>query len=557
MNDKPRSRSRFRSDDFSRSGNEATKVATTGLSLDGLSWPVSWLLLVILFGFAIRFAAIDFQSLWRDEIDAGGFGTPAMRMGEVLASGDFQMLAQTLTQGGFNGPLYFIALQQWARMAGDTAFALRFPSALFGALTIPVIYVLAHRLLRGSPIDGFSRHVALIAAWLVALSPYFVWYSQEAKMYTEVTALAIAAIYALRRAVDAAESRRAWPWWALAIAATTLAMYSHILAALLIGVEIALFLLWWPQSKRHWLGGLIALAALTLPYLPLIGWQLTYALTPGSQGFAFYRFDQILQVMLTAFANGVLPFDYSLSTIGVEWDAGPITPALRPTMWGLWLLSLLAIAGAVTWRDKRDRNQRVGLAAWALIPMATIALVSLNRPIFTDRYLIWIGPAIYSLAALGIVEAGQWNRALGGAALVAITGVALVSTLAQSTTPYKADFRSAASYVEERYQGEVIVFQIPYGRYNFDYYFDPAFPFLEGPYTNHRNPDGSYQIDPAAADAHIAGQLGGIESVWLVTTEVEMWDERHLLQEWLGRDGSLTDRADFMRVTVARYELGP
>src|SRR3990172_4637460 len=318
MNDKPRSRSRFRSDDFSRSGNEATKVATTGLSLDGLSWPVSWLLLVLLFGFAI------------------GFGSPEMRMGEVLAAGDFQMLAQSLTQGGFNGPLYFIALQQWARMAGDTAFALRFPSALFGALTIPVIYVLAHRLLRGSPIDGFSRHVALIAAWLVALSPYFVWYSQEAKMYTEVTALAIAAIYALRRAVDAAESRRAWPWWALAIAATTLAMYSHILAALLIGVEIALFLLWWPQSKRHWLGGLIALAALTLPYFPLIGWQLTYALTPGSQGFAFYRFDQILQVMLTAFANGVLPFDYSLSTIGVEWDAGPITPALRPTMWGLW-----------------------------------------------------------------------------------------------------------------------------------------------------------------------------------------------------------------------------
>ena len=336
--------------------------STTG-NLAGPPRPVSWLLLVILFGFAIRFVAIDFQSLWRDEIDAGGFGSPEMRMREVLAAGDFQMLAQSLTQGGFNGPLYFIALQQWTRVAGDTAFALRFPSALFGALAIPLIYVLARRLLRGTHIESFSRRAALIAAWLAAISPYFVWYSQEAKMYTEVTALAIAAIYTLRRAVDAAESRRAWPWWALAVAATTLAMYSHILAALLIGVEIALFLLWWPQSKRHWLGGLIALAALTLPYLPLIGWQLTYALTPGSQGFAFYRFDQILQVMLAAFANGVLPFDYSLSTIGVEWDAGPIMPALRPTMWGLWLLSLLAIVGAVTWRDKRDRSQRIGLAA--------------------------------------------------------------------------------------------------------------------------------------------------------------------------------------------------
>ena len=518
---------------------------------------MSWLLLVILFGFAIRFAAIDFQSLWRDEIDAGGFGAPEMRIGEALAAGDLQTLAQSLTQGGFNGPLYFIALQQWVRMAGDTAFALRFPSALFGALAVPLIYVIARRLLRGTQAEKYSWPVGLIAAWLVAISPYFVWYSQEATMYAEVTALAIAAIYALRRTVDAADSRRAWPWWAFVVAATMLAMYSHILAALLIGVEIALFLLWWPQSKRHWLGGMIALAALTLPYLPLIGWQLNYALTPGNQGFAFYRMDQILQVMLAAFANGVLPFEYSLGAVGIAWDASSITPALRPTMWGVWLLSLLAIVGAVTWKDNRDRNQRIGLVAWALIPMTTIALVSLNRPIFTDRYLIWIGPAIYLLAALGIAEAGQWRRLLGGAALVAITGVALVSTVAQSITPYKADFRSAASYVEERYQGEVIVFQIPYGRYNFDYYFDPVFPFLEGPYTNYRNPDDSYQIEPAAADAQIAGLLMGIDSVWLVATEVEMWDERHLLQEWLGRNGRVTDRADFMRVTVARYELNP
>ena len=516
-----------------------------------------WLLLVLLFGFAIRFAAIDFQSLWRDEIDAGGFGAPEMRMGEALAAGDLQALAQTLIQRGFNGPLYFMALQQWMRIAGDTAFALRFPSALFGALAIPLIYILARRLLRGTQAERYSRPVGLIAAWLAASSPYFVWYSQETRMYTEVTALAMAAIYALRRAVDASDGRRAWPWWVLVVAATTLAIYSHILAALLIGVEIVLFLLWWPQSKSHWLGGLIALAALTLPYLPLFVWQLTLALTPGSQGFAFYGFDQILQKMLAGFASGVLSFEHSLSAVGVEWNADAVTPALRPAMWGLWLLSLLAIAGALLWRGWQDCSRRIGLAAWALIPVATIALVSLNRPVFTDRYLIWIGPAIYLLAALGIVDIGQWRRALGGAALVALTGVALVSTVAQSTTPYKADFRSAASYLEERYQGEAIVFQIPYGRYNLDYYFDPAFPYLEGPYTNHRNPDGSYQVNAATADAQFADLFRGQKAVWLVATEVEMWDDRHLLQEWLGRNGRLTDPADFTGVVVARYELGP
>ncbi len=521
-----------------------------------------WLLGLILLGFAIRLGSIDFQSLWRDEVDAIRFGRDLTdQIGAALAGGGvggmIDQLRQTLTQPGFNGPVYFIALHVWSRIAGESAFALRLFSTFFGILAIPLTYILTLRLFRGTTRFDNAPRLGLLAAWLATLSPYFAWYAQEAKMYTEITALALTAIYALRRAVDTPPGTRTWPWWAVVIAATTLAMYSHILAALLIGVEVVLFLLWWPQARRHVIGGLIALAALTLPYLPLIGWQLQLASTPGSQGFAFYRFDEILRTMIANFSNGILPFDYSLSMIGIRWEPDAVNPALSPATWGMWLMSVLAFLGALMWKDATDRAQRIGLAAWVILPAAAIAVISLNRPIFTDRYLIWIGPAVYLLVALGIAEVWKWQKIVGGASLAIVTAAALISLQAQAITPFKSDFRSAARYVEDRYRGETVLLQIPYGRYTFDYYFDPPFAFLEGPYTNFRNPDNSYQRDQASVDAEIANLLAGQDAVWLVATEVEMWDDRRLLEDWLTRHARLTDRGEYTRVTVERYEIRP
>ncbi|MGH2592603.1 MAG: hypothetical protein ACRDGG_03735, partial [Anaerolineae bacterium] len=167
-----------------------------------------WLLGFILLGFAIRLGSIDFQSLWRDEVDAIRFGRDlSALLSNALAGGGvgrlIDQLRQTLTQPGFNGPLYFIALAQWAQVAGSTGFALRLFSTLFGILAIPLIYVLGRRLQRATHLEGggathfaSASHLSLLAAWLVTISPYFVWYSQEAKMYTEITALALMAIYA-------------------------------------------------------------------------------------------------------------------------------------------------------------------------------------------------------------------------------------------------------------------------------------------------------------------------------------------------------------------------
>ncbi|MGD9030776.1 MAG: glycosyltransferase family 39 protein, partial [Anaerolineae bacterium] len=185
--------------------------------------------LLALVAFFVRAASLDVQSLWRDEVDALRFAT--VPWSEMLSN---------FTRPGWNGPLYYLLLRGWVAMTGTSEYAMRFFSLLFGVLGLPLIYVLGRRL--------FSPSVGLISALLMTTSPYLVWYSQEVKMYTLILALALLAIYSLRRALEGG----GWPWWLVQTAATTVAFYSHILAALLIPVQVLLTFLWWPQARKRW-----------------------------------------------------------------------------------------------------------------------------------------------------------------------------------------------------------------------------------------------------------------------------------------------------------------
>jgi hypothetical protein len=47
----------------------------------------------------------------------------------------------------------------------------------------------------------------------------------------------------------------------------------------------------------------------------------------------------------------------------------------------------------------------------------------------------------------------------------------------------------------------------------------------------------------------------GYDTVWLVATEVSMWDERNLVQQWLDQHALHMSVAHFTRVDVYRYVL--
>ena len=527
------------------------------------SYPIVVISLFVLAAFAARALSLEAQSLWRDEVDALRFAT-----------GPLSEILSRFTQTGWNGPLYFMLLRGWVGLTGTSEYAMRFFSLFFGVLCVPLVYALGRRL--------FSRPAGFLGALLMTASPYLIWYSVEVKMYTLVPALALLAIYALRRA----SAGGGWYWWGVQVFATSFAFYSHVLAALLISIEILLGLVWWPWARKQWIGGLASLAALTLPYLPLLVWQWPLLFTARETGFHPYSLAQMALILFNGWSLGVLP-------LRQPW--GVILKAVVGAMavWGLVssLFSPSFFPSRAAGKNRTLRNSLV-LLIWLLTPLLAVGVISRWQPLFTDRYLVWGAPAFYLLIALGLAFFLQF-KAWGPWVTMLLAGVIIVfdsvSAWQQVITPIKSDFRAAAAHVsnyrEEDEQaapgisygdlafktylpfassagypsvraGELFVFQIPYGRYTFDYYFPHhGYAWADGYYTNHRAAGGSFSVTEQENAQYMEEMVAGHGAVWLVATETAMWDERGLAQAWLESNAQRVDEAHFTRVDVYRYVL--
>jgi 4-amino-4-deoxy-L-arabinose transferase-like glycosyltransferase len=485
-----------------------------------------------LLAFALRLTGLERQGLWRDEIDAIRFA------GQPLDD-----LIRTFASPGENGPLYYLVLRPWLYLAGDSAFALRFFSAAWGVLAVALIYRLARRLAPG------LLAAAPLAALLAAISPYLVWYGQEGKMYALVVGLALLSMERYLAALEQGGAGR----WLVYVLVTSAAFYSHLIAALLVPVQVLVFFLR-PREQRaaRWKPWALSLAALTLPYLPLLAWQLPLLLRPAETGYAFVPLPQMLYSLLTTYS------------LGIVWQGAT---------WAVVPFVALATAAVLAWRERPLPVANLGLLlCWLLLPILGFFAVTLVRPLFTARYLIFVLPAYLLLLALGLVALWRRSRLLGGLSLILVLLLAGRGLWLQATTPLKADFRGATAYLAERLSAEdLILFQIPYGRYSFDYYYqhrtvpppvDLGFriylPAVAGGGQAYRWAEGLYTnggMDPAAVNAQMADLVAGSDVVWLVATEVAMWDERGLVQAWLEAHALATERAEFERVTVVRYEL--
>ena len=359
-------------------------------------------------------------------------------------------------------------------------------------------------------------------------------------MYALVTALALLSTSLLLRALAGGGGRH----WVGYVVVTTALFYTHILTPLILPVQALMALLLHPRAVRS-AGAIVAAGALTLPYLPLVAWQWPQLREPAETGFPFVPLLQMAERQSEVFSRGI-----------IGWPAAvPLALWLGAAAVGL-VLAVVATGRSGEADEPAGGSQLrwvVALLGWAGLPLIALYLISLRRPLFTERYLIWTLPAWWLLIAGGLAglarqgRAGRWLAAGWTAGLVM---VGLVGIGYQWQTPVRADFRTAAAHVAREYRaGELVVFQIPYLQATFDYYAGGlAYEAAEGPYTNTGN-------RPEETDAYLLEITAGYEGVWLILSEAPMWDARGLTVAWFGEHGRLVDEVVLNRVTVSRWEL--
>ena len=227
--------------------SDAATAARTSRALRVASTSVeAWLLAGLTgLGAVLRFATLGAQSYWFDEAQAAhelhlSFGSMVSQM----------ILHET------NPPLYFVLGWLWARVFGTGEVGLRSLSALIGTAVIPIAYLCGRELV--------SRRAGLVAAALAALSPFLIWYSQEAREYMLLTAMCgLSLLYFARAWRD--PSGRNIALWAVFSA---LAVLTHFFAGFLVAPE-ALWLLYVIRNRTIAYAA-AGVAAVQLALVPLL-----------------------------------------------------------------------------------------------------------------------------------------------------------------------------------------------------------------------------------------------------------------------------------------------
>ncbi len=510
------------------------------------------LLGMTILAFAWRLVGLTEQSLWRDEIDV-----------IYLALRPLSETASMFISPAQNGPLYYFFIRLWVSLTGSSEFALRYSSVLFGTLAILLFWQTARRLLPSSGRLDWGN-VPLLATLLLAFNPYQVWYSQEGKMYALVMCTALLSCWSWIEAMRLGGRGR----WFRYLILTTLSIYTHLMTALLLPLHLVWFMLCWPLNKTRWRGYLATLSGFVLPYVPLVWWQWHYLTSLDYQsGYRFTPFAEVLRILLLDHTRGALV-----------------------SMNNLWLIPLffLGLAGVLvgyseiqTQASINHPSQSVGLlpvrgefrmamiVAWLVVPVLLLHGVSLIKPVFVDRYVIWIASAVAMIVALGLQvmrhSHPRWGTLLAGI-LLSYTLVLWGWTSWQQTyTPNKTQLRQAITYVNQsRQAGELLILQIPHTHYAYRYYTsdfgdDPfadsdarLHPWTEGLWTHNALSDTDASL---AVDQMMQQRTDGFDRAWVVLVESTSWDPRRLMEIWLDTQGELLDRQLFHGIEVRHYQL--
>ena len=128
-----------------------------------------WVVLIItLTGGLLRVFILANKGMWLDET-----------FSVWLANHSVGDMLQWIVRIDQHPPLYYLLLHYWVALNGDTPYQVRLLSALFGTATIPVVYLIGKRM--SGVVMGF------VAALLLALSLFNIYFAQETRMYTLLT----------------------------------------------------------------------------------------------------------------------------------------------------------------------------------------------------------------------------------------------------------------------------------------------------------------------------------------------------------------------------------
>jgi mannosyltransferase len=532
-----------------------TSQSTRMVSTDRVQAATLGALLIIFFlGMGLRLYQLDADSLWLDEIKTA-----------TTSRVDLSSVPQSAARTSVHPPLLYMVTNVFFLLLGNSDFVVRLPAALLGSASILLTYKAGQMF--------WSEKEGLAGAFLLAVSPYHIEYSQEARHYALMIFLALTSLILLIKGLETGRTRL---WLGFAVS-TSVALYTHYFAFLILPAEFA-FAAWtiaedcWSSRRESAraqiddslqadpsaaekradptltanalapphratpkartlafsvVGSLVLIALSYIPWLPAMWTQITLP------NMAFQGFD-------TAPAQITRLSPQFLCDLLAQYSGVSGVPLL--------LFTVLFILGLANCR----RQDVVLILLWTTMPFLFLAFVHAEHWI-DPRYAISILPIYLLVVARGLSTAGlalqRWGpRRMAPRIkslvvvipLAALLGLLQAPSLRDYYLEQKEDWRSAGQYLAEHLQpGDAVVAE--------------GMDFKTG-----KDDNRVFICLPYYLSAY------GSEDAQLVRVRQDLWRRLHGLEGWNGRlwgvvyhtydlaDAEAVQVVDFHQLSIVR-----
>ncbi|MCC6477441.1 glycosyltransferase family 39 protein [bacterium] len=450
----------------------------------------AWLPLVLLVGLGLRLYDLSGESLWLDEIVTGN------RVHESLRNILFGWDSET------QGPIYYLWVKFWGLAFGTSEFSLRLWSVIFGTLTIAAIYRLGKQL--------FSNAAALLAALFLAVHPYAIHYSQEARPYALFLLFSVLSYSLL---ISLLRQHRWSVAWGFIFSAAG-AFYTHVFGAFLILSHVLIYYLFRTSAKyrgagrypRPYFWTAVILALICLPEFAqdaLAGWEKI-----GGGGSATWipvpTFLALIKLPLSYFLNpwaglAIVPIVGVLALV-----RGLSEPRVRL---GIWFLGIIA------------------LCFWVLPWIVSLTVT----PLFVLRYTM---PGLLVVVFLMAIAAASLQAMPRQILVIFLLGATCWPLWDYYTKVDKDPWRQTAEYIAPRWQEGDVLIAMPQFTHSSAVWYFPADVKASAPHVR--------------SEADLQYALARAERLWVVQSYEIKGEVRRRIADAAGSWGKEVQSSDVL-----------
>lgn len=459
----------------------------------------------ILFGICLiatffRLYKLDFQDIGNDEM-----------INFLISSLDLREIFHAILVE-IHPPLYYYLLHSWMYL-GNNLGTLRVLSVIFGIFTIPFVYLVGEKC--------YGKKVGLLSCVFISISPFYIFYSQEMRMYSLSPFLAIVCVWLFLRIIEKNEKKI----WVLFIIFTVLGLYTHYSFFYLLFVEnIFLVIMWLRKNYTHlcvWFISQIIILLLFLPGLYILGSQILMVHKYGSQNLVAGAYPFHFKNLLAMFYNFVFWSTFSMQ--------------IKIPLLILLIVVFFVGLGSTKWKAFRrfwsiiNNDKTLFLLFYFLLPILIASILGklVYSPLmYFPRFFIIFVPGYYIILANGII-----NLKPNLVKIVTFSLFFIFLTIASATLNNgrhiltRPPTRAVLEYIHKgyRYGDDLVLIHFSHLKMLFDYYnkynfhidgVGPSFDPKVGAWPRH-----FLTIDETNL-LNFKKQLEGFSRMWLVLTPV-------------------------------------